>query len=190
VKETNSLQVINNVIDGPFNIGIIRYQIEYENYFFDYLTEKQLRYEPIWEYELLVLMSEQHPLAQNEKIHAKELDDYTEISHGDNTVPYLMQGGSVKVNGSANKSKNIYIYERCSQYDLLGEIPTTYMWVTPIPEKWLERYHLVQRKCKASGNRLKDVFFYPKDYKFSELDRKFIDKLYASKNEVAFKEYF
>ena len=26
VQETNSIQVINNIIDGPFNLGIIRYQ--------------------------------------------------------------------------------------------------------------------------------------------------------------------
>jgi DNA-binding transcriptional LysR family regulator len=66
VHETNSFQVINNITDGPFSLGIIRYQAEYENYFMDYLTDKQLRYEPLWEYEHLALMSVNHPLAHNE----------------------------------------------------------------------------------------------------------------------------
>lgn len=189
VNETNSIQVINNVIDGPYNIGIIRYQIEYENYFMDYLTDKQLSYEPIWEFDNLVLMSEQHPLADREKLDYKELQEYTEISHGDNAIPYLMQGNPGRQNRNSGTSKHIYIFERCSQYDMLATIPTTYMWVSPIPEKWLNRYRLIQRRCKAAGTRYKDMFIYPKDYKFTELDRKFIDKLSEAKNKVSFNQY-
>ena len=64
-------------------------------------------------------------------------------------------------------------------------------WKTesPIPEEWLERYDLVQRVCRVDNQRCKDLLVYRKGYKLSELDRKFIDKLYASKNLVAFKEY-
>ncbi|MDF2512286.1 MAG: putative transcriptional regulator [Herbinix sp.] len=189
VQETNSIQVINNIIDGPFNLGIIRYQTEYENYFVDYLSEKQLRFEPIWEFEYLVLMSEKHPLASNEKLEYQELKKFIEITHGDNSIPYIMQSSSVKPDAATKSSKSIYVYERCSQYDLLSTIPTTYMWVSPIPDKWLLRYQLIQRKCKASGQRYKDVFIYPKDYKFTELDRRFIDKLSEAKNEVTFKYY-
>ena len=188
VQETNSMQVINNVTDGPFNLGIIRYQTEYENYFVDYLTDKQLRYEPIWEFEHLALMSVKHPLAQQEKVEYQELKRYMEIIHGDNSIPYLMQNSYIKEEASKT-AKRIYVYERCSQYDLLSEIPTTYMWVSPIPEKWLVRYQLVQRKCKTQGHNFKDVLIYPKDYKFTELDKRFINKLYEEKNEVTFREY-
>lgn len=189
VHETNSLQVINNIIDGPFNIGIIRYQVEYENYFFDYITEKQLRYEPVWEYDVLALMSEKHPLADNEKVEYKNLKKYTEIIHGDIAIPYLAQQNITKLNKDENTEKHIYIYERGSQYDLLSSIHTTYMWVSPITDKWLNRYHLIQRKCKTSGIHYKDIFIYPKDYKLTALDRKFIDKLSETKNEVSFKDY-
>jgi DNA-binding transcriptional LysR family regulator len=189
VHETNSFQVINNIIDGPFNTGIIRYQTEYENYFYDYLNEKQLRSEPLWEFDHLALMSEKHPLADREKVDYKELREFTEIEHGDTIIPYLMQGNNMKANRTENTSKHIYIYERCSQYDMLSTIPTTYMWVSPIPEKWLTRYNLIQRKCKAPGHRYKDVFIYLKDYKLTEMDLKFIDKLSEAKNDVSFKEY-
>jgi len=188
VQETNSIQVINNIIDGPFNIGIIRYQTEYENYFVDFLNEKQLLHETIWEFEYLVLMSADHPLAFNEKIDQQELKRYTEITHGDTSIPYILQN-SMKEETPSKASKKIFVYDRCGQYDLLSEIPSTYMWVSPIPDKWLNRYHLVQRKCKASGNVYKDVFVYPKDYKLTELDRRFIDKLSEAKNEVTFRDY-
>lgn len=189
VQETNSIQVINNIIDGPFNLGIIRYQAEYENYFINYLNEKQLRYEPIWEFDYLAVMSKHHPLAQKETVEYQELKFFTEITHGDTSIPYIMHSNSLKADASSKASKYIYVYERCSQYDLLSSIPTTFMWVSPIPEKWLERYHLVQRSCKVPGHKHKDVFIYPRDYKLSTLDRKFIDKLYEVKNEVTFREY-
>jgi DNA-binding transcriptional LysR family regulator len=189
VHETNSFQVINNIIDGPFNTGIIRYQAEYENYFYDYLNEKQLRSEPLWEFDLLALMSVNHPLATKEIIEYEELREYTEIEHGDTIIPYLMQGSGIKASITENTAKHIYIYERCNQYDMLSTIPTTFMWVSPIPDKWLTRYNLLQRKCKAVGHHYKDVFIYLKDYKLTALDRKFIDKLSEAKNEISFKEY-
>ncbi|MGF7141779.1 DNA-binding transcriptional LysR family regulator [Anaerotaenia torta] len=189
IQETNSIQVVNNIIDGPFHLGIIRYQTEYENYFIDYLTEKQLKFEPIWEFEYLVLMSEQHPLARKEKLGNQELEAYTEITHGDTAIPYLMPGGSGKAEPPGGASKCIYVYERCSQYDLLSTVPTTYMWVSPIPEKWLERYRLIQRRSSDRGKRYKDVLIYPKQYQFTELDRDFVNKLYQARNEVSFREY-
>jgi DNA-binding transcriptional LysR family regulator len=188
ISETNSIQVVNNIVDGPFNIGVIRYQTEYENYFVDYLCEKQLRYEPVWEFEYLVLLSENHPLANIEKLEEQELRSYTEITHGDTFIPYIMQNNN-KTEAAIKTSKHIYVYERCSQYDLLSTIPTTYMWVSPIPDKWLDRYKLVQRKCKVDGHKYKDVFIYPKDYKLTELDRRFFDKLSEARNEVSFREY-
>jgi DNA-binding transcriptional LysR family regulator len=189
VQETNSIQTINNIIDGPFNLGIIRYQTEYENYFLGYLADKQLRYEPVWEFEYLALMSEKHPLALCDKVEYQELRGYTEIAHGDTAIPYIMHGSNSREELSSKVSKRIYVYERCSQYDLLASIPTTYMWVSPIPDNWLKRYGLVQRVCKAIGHRYRDAVIYPKDYQLTQLDRRFLDKLSEAKNEVSFREY-
>lgn len=189
VQETNSMQAINNITDGPFDLGIIRYQTLYETYFLDYLADKQICYEPIWEFDYLVVMSAKHPLAQVKKIEREELNHYTEIVHGDTAIPYLTQTTAKKGDPLKKAEKRIYVYERCSQFDLLSSIPTTYMWVSPIPEKWLKRYDLVQRKCKMSDQKYKDLLIYPKGYKLTPLDRKFIDKLYESKNEVSFIDY-
>ena len=189
VSETNSMQAISNIVEGRFNLGIIRYQTVYENYFLDYLAEKDLRSDPIWEFEYLVVMSKQHPLAAAKKIRYSELGKYTEIMHGDTSIPYLPSGETKRTAESVHARKRIYVYERCSQFDLLNYIPTTYMWVSPIPQEWLDRYDLVQRICRADNHKYKDLLIYPKGYTLTNLDRKFIDKLYESKNEVAFREY-
>ena len=182
------MQTINSIVDGQCNIGIIRYQTIYEQYFMDFLHEKQLQFEPIWEFEYLILMSKEHPLANIETIDFDQLKQYTEIVHGDTYIPYLSGNGKI-VSGTPHVKKKIYLYERATQFDLLCKIPSTFMWVSPIPEDLLDRYELIQRKCFINGNRHKDVLIYPKNYKLSPLDKKFVDKLYESKNEVAFNNY-
>ncbi|QHQ63133.1 LysR family transcriptional regulator [Anaerocolumna sedimenticola] len=189
IKETNSMEAINNIIYDKFDLGIIRYQCIYENYFFNYLAEKDFSYDLIWEYEYLAVMSKNHPLASLKDIHYGELSKFMEITHGDISVPYITGGDTKKIKEPNPLKKRIYVYERCSQFDLLSHIPTTFMWVSPIPEDLLERYGLIQRKCYVPNHQYKDVLIYPKGYKFTPLDKKLIDKIYEAKNEVAFREY-
>jgi DNA-binding transcriptional LysR family regulator len=189
VQETNSMQTINNIVEHQFNLGVIRYQTIYENYFLDYLADKGICHDHIWEFEYLALMSKRHPLADAKEVQYSKLNKYIEIVHGDTIVPYIA-GRDVKKNSESSQShKRIYVYERCTQFDLLAHIPNTYMWVSPIQDELLRRFELIQRKCKAANHMYKDILIYPKGYKFSAFDKKFLDKLYESKNEVAFKEY-
>lgn len=215
IQETNSMQAISNILDNNFNLGIIRYQISYENYFLDYLKEKKLSYEAIWDFEYLALMSENHLLANADAITSKELINYTELVHGDNFIPYINEIEIKKAQRESWGEKRIYVYERASQFDILSKIPSTFMWVSPIPDKLLKSYGLVQRKCSQincthinnlpsaltnhisskpincanSSHRLKDMLIYPRNYKLSKLDKDFIDKLFLSRNEVAFEKY-
>ena len=185
IQETNSMKTINDVADRRFNLGIVRYQAKYEQYFLDFLAEKRLRCEPIWEFQYVALFSGSHPLAQAEKIDLKELRKYTEIVHGDTAIPYL-SGDDAAADGSAPRARNrIVLYERGNQFELLTRIPTTFMWVSPIPEETLSLFRLVQRSCDFPGNRQKDVLIYPERYKLTKLDKRFIGKLRESRDEAA-----
>lgn len=188
IQETNSMQAISNIASGKFNLGIIRYQNTYENYFKDFLKDKKISYDLIWEFEYLALMNEKHVLAKQENIDYNELKKSVEIVHGDSSIPYITDHENKKL--SSDHSSKITLYERCNQFELLSNVPATFMWVSPIPENYLKRYGLVQRKCDTGIKKFKDVLIYSKGYKFTKLDKKFIDKLYESKNEVSFKEYF
>ncbi|MFB0919452.1 MAG: LysR family transcriptional regulator [Oscillospiraceae bacterium] len=188
ILETNSLQTINNVAEGKFNLGIIRYQMVYEQYFKDFLKEKQLRSDTIWEFEYLALMSRAHSLADVQEIKPSDLEQSIEIIHGDTIIPYLSQEKNKAQKASAVK-KRITLYERGNQFELLSHIPTTFMWVSPIPAEMLARFELVQRKCRFQGNKYKDMLIYMQDYSFSQLDKRFIDRLYEAKNEVSFQNY-
>ncbi|MDR1956713.1 MAG: LysR family transcriptional regulator [Treponema sp.] len=189
VQETNSMQTITNLVENRFKLGIIRYQTMYENYFLDYLADKGLGHEHIWEFEYVVLMSKAHALAGADEVLYGELSRFIEILHGDTAVPYLGALETQRAQGTVPQRKRIYLYERCNQFDLLSSLPLTYMWVSPIPDTLLERYQLVQRRCMLENNQFKDVLIYPRGYCFSALDKRFIDKIYASKNALSFRTF-
>jgi DNA-binding transcriptional LysR family regulator len=189
IQETSSISAIDNVIGNKFNLGIIRYQTIYENYYFNYLEDKHLDHDQIWEFEYLALMSKDHPLAMDDELRFSELKKYIEIAHGDTVIPYLNAMEPRYPSLEAIPKKRIYLYERFNQFDLLARLPTTYIWVSPIPDKLLKRYGLVQRKCAFPSNRYKDVLIYRNGYAFTVLDKKFIDKIFESRNEVSLKQY-
>ena len=170
-------------------MGIIRYRKDYEDYFEKYLTGMKLIYETIWEFEYVLVMSENHPLALKPEISGSDLKDYVKITHGDIEMP----GNGRNMNEERQRSageidvgeKTIYVYERGSQFDLLTNVPTTYMWVSPLPERHLKQYHLVQRACKVPNNLYRDVLIYRKDYQLGEYDILFQKKIYESKVEVS-----
>lgn len=190
VCETNSMQTISNVAESGFNLGVIRYQMQYENYFMDYLKEKQLDHKVFWEFSCLVLMSERHPLAQRETIDYDELKDSSiEIIHGDNVVPYLAAPAMDMHHESTPLSKRIYVYERGSQLEILTRVPRTFMWVSPLPDELLRRFALVQRVCHLPDNVFRDVLIYSRKYLFNAVDKAFLNKLSEVQNELAFSHF-
>lgn len=184
-KETNSMKTIKNVVEGECRLGIIRYHKDHESYFVNFLKEKGLQYEEVWEFECLALMSQNNPLALTNDISYKELNKYIEIVHGDITVPNLSPADIKKNEDKQQKKRRIYIYERGSQFDLLKYVTNSYMWVSPLPQQQLEDYGLVQKKCLVQNLIYKDVIIYQKGYKFLKMDNAFIEELNRVKASIS-----
>lgn len=185
VRETSSMEVINNVTSGRYNLGIIRYRSIYEQYFSDFLSHHRISSETVWEFELLLLMSCGHALAKVEKLEPEMLTGCTEIVHGDTVIPYLSARGEAGAERGAQVDRQIRLYERGNQFEMLSHMPTTFMWSSPIPEDMLERYGLVQRRCPIPGNSYKDLLIYPNDHRFTVLEKRFIDQLAQARDKVA-----
>ena len=129
------------------------------------------------EFSYLLVMSEKSPLAKKENIELTDLADYVEIAHADPFVPSLPQIDAKKAELSEFVDKRIFVFERGSQMDLLSENPNTFMWVSPIPPRILERFGLVQRQCPENQKVYRDVLVYRKNYRFTELDQMFIEEV-------------
>lgn len=185
-KETNSMGAINDVNNGDSNLGIIRYQKLYESYFLSFLKDSDLEYEPLWEFDMCLLMSKHHPLAHHKDIPYYDLCDYTEIVHGDFQVPSLSPSELKKDFRAKLPSKRIYVYERGSQFDLLQRVKGSFMWVSPIPQDVLDHQNMILRKSSAGSLVNKDIIIYKQNHVFTPYEKLFIEMLKNfTKNEEA-----
>ncbi len=183
-KETNSYRAINNILQSNYNLGIIRYQTAFESYFLKMMEEKDLKHQDIWEFEYVALMDKEHPLATKQDLTKEDFRDCIEIVHGDPYVPSLQIAYVKKAEFSDLTDKKIYIYERGTQYDLLQDVPNTFMWVSPLSEEVLERHHAIQKRCHGLSHKYKDVLIYRNGYHLSAIDRRFIEELNKAKDEA------
>ena len=183
-KETNSMRAVKNILQEDYKLGIIRYAENYDKYYKTMMDEKGLDYELITEFRHVLIMSSESPLAKKEKITYGDLVDLVEISNPDPYVPSLPLAEVRKEELSEISSRRIFVFERASQFELLSENPETYMSVSPVPQKTLERFGLAQRKCDENKRVYKDLLIHRKDYSHSELDNMFIEYVIKSKREV------
>ncbi len=180
-KETNSKRAIDNIINHDYKLGIIRYSENHDKYFRTLLEEKGLCYELISQFSYKLLMSKDNPLSAKDTISYEDLSDFIEIAHADPYVPSMPLAKIIKEELPDNINRRIYVFERASQFDILSENPETFMWVSPVTDKILARYGLVQKDCTDSNKIYKDILIYKKGYKFSALDNRFITELCNAK---------
>ncbi len=181
-KETNALRAIKNVLEQNYQMGIIRYAEQFDKYYKEMLESKGLTYELITKFKYNLVMSKQSPLAKLPEIGFSDLREHIEIAHADPYVPSLALS-EVKKEELPDMDKRIYVFERASQFELLDENHETFMWVSLIPQKLLNRYGLIQRECYENKKIYKDVLIYKKDYKLTDLDKAFITELCRVKRE-------
>ena len=184
IRETNSMHVIDAVAYGHYVLGIIRCHVEDEDYFLKNLAEKGLQHETVWQSEYMALMRQDHPLARQEVLRGADFAPYMEIAFGDEEVPYIRVSES-RSGELLEHTKRILVYDRAMQLDLLRSNPAAYGWASAVPKDILERNNLIQRKCVRS-RQFKDILISRAGYRFSKLDRTFLDMLFLQRNAVAY----
>lgn len=183
-KETNSFRAMSNIIEADYNLGIIRYRQDFQSYFEAGLRERGLNSMDLLDYSPLAVMSKEHPLANRPQLTMADFEPYLEVAHGDPYIPSLPGREMKKVAIDESVRKRIFVFERGSQFDLLCGLNTSYMWVSPIPEALLKRYDLVQKWVSDNEKIYKDVLIFKKGYRFSELDKLFLDTLVKVKQNL------
>lgn len=175
-KETNSQDAVEQILHNGFHLGIIRYPLPMDAEYKARLSQNHLSFREVWTFDYLLLLSENSPLAQKAEVHPSDLHGMTELIHGDISDPFIPQ--------TADAGKCIFLYERGSQFDFLQSVPSTYMWVSPLPEELLKRHHLVQKPC--SGNRYcyKDVLVFKEDHRLSAYAERFYATLLQTRDEI------
>ena len=180
LRETNSADTLKDVENGEYNLGIIRFSSALEGHYTQTAAAKGLLLEPVFQFSLRLLMSADHPLAEKEEITAEDLMPYIEIAHGDGTTG--RREGLERKGRLLESARRVYVFERGSQFNLLMEDPRTYMWVSPMPEEILSRWHLVERQCRKRTGMFRDALICRKGYSFTAWDKEFLKELESVKN--------
>lgn len=176
-SETNTNEAIDNIRSNGFDLGIIRFPLKLEEEFIHAIKRKNLSYREVYTFKYLVLLSEEHPLAKQKEIHLSDLDNMTELVHGDVYVDFISEQEINQLKPSTKDNKRIFLYERGSQFEFLRNVKDTYIWVSPLPQEVLRQNHVVQIPCLESNVIFKDVMIFDKDYQFSAYAREFMKTL-------------
>ena len=171
---------INDVASGESDFGIVRYQSIYEEYFLGSIQDRGLSQELVSEFTTVLLMSKDHPLASYENVSFHMLSGYPEIVQGDFKVPSVPLSQIQRGASFQSHAKRIYVYDRGSQYDILQRVPGSFMWVSPIPEEYLQQHGLVTKKCQLPSMLHRDIVIYPKREPLSEYGKRFVELLRKS----------
>ena len=178
-SETNSQEAIENILNQGFQLGIIRYPDFMEDRVQGLLAQKRLCSKPIWDFAYMLLVSENSPLAGKQQAHPEDIAGWTELVHGDVENAFLPERTD-----ALGEPKRIYLYERGSQFDFLSNVPGTYMWVSPLPQKVLAQHGLVQLPCPENRYRYRDALIFNEDHPFTGYTKDFYQVLLQTKDEI------
>jgi len=183
-KETNSETTMNDIIKGEVNLGIIRYSEKYSNYFEVFLKEKGFVRNEILDFTSFVLVNKKSSLAKMKKIKKSDLKEKIEIVYGDFYIPNMHITEIKKKIAQNNKNQNIQVYDRGSCFELLERNEETYFCSSPLNPQELEKHQLVQLQIDGDSEVFKDVLISRATYRFSLLDKKFLNYLTNTAREI------
>lgn len=175
IRESGAIEALDFVLRQGYHIALLRYAAEDEDYYLRYCQRHGLRQEPIMEFSYLLLTSQDSPLAQRQVQNLDELNDYIEVLHGDTHLP---GDESTASRWEVNPNRRIHVYERCSQFSILQNLPTAYMWSSPMPQRALEQYHLALHGCPAQKQQMRDVLVYPEREPLQPEEQLFVQLLH------------
>ena len=175
IRESGAIEALDFVLRQGYHIALLRYAAEDEDYYLRYCQRHGLRQEPIMEFSYLLLTSQDSPLARRQVRELDELNDYIEVLHGDTHLPGEESTAS---RWEVNPNRRIHVYERCSQFSILQNLPTAYMWSSPMPQRALEQYHLALHNCPAQKQQMRDVLVYPEREPLQPEEQLFVQLLH------------
>ncbi len=188
--ETSNEEIINRVLYKGYDLGIIRFPIEFEADYKKRLVEMQLKFQELFTFRFVATMSRKHPLAGKQMLRLGDLSDYIILTHGDNR----------SVNFSDKETDSLYLadisrncitlFERGSQFDFLRNIQGSYMLVSPLPQDVLQANDLVQIPISEKDVGLfVDLIITRKNRRYTEFERRLISHISEVQQQIMPVEY-
>ena len=179
--ETDPADAIELVSNAECNLGIVR-MFNFDKDYYQHLLEfKNLSSYTLCDFDSVVLMSKNSPLANKTFIEKKDLEGLIAIRHGDIRLPRHTTSFLDDLYKSAGVNQIIKVYERASEFEILTALRKAFMFVSPMPEATLKRYNLVTKHTSPTLLKGRDILIYRRGYTLSREDTQFIEYL---RNEI------
>lgn len=164
IRECHSRQALELLENGTVEIAIIRYSMEYQDFFTEQAQSKSFAMQRLSQTEYEILISRMNPLAGCEKISVEELSGFRELIHRD-TFYTADQKSAVN---------QIYTVDRLAQFQFLKNISDSYMWSEPLPGIILDTMQLSQHRCQGGGPRYQNAFLFKPQCAMSPIEKDFL----------------
>lgn len=163
LRECHPRQALELLDSGSAEIAVIRYAMEYQDYFSEQAAQRKLTMIPLSTVEYRVVLSVTNPLAGGEWICGEDLESCTEIMHRDTFFP-----------GSREERRQIYAVDRMAQMQMLHILPMSYFWSEPLPGHMLSGSRLKQLPCREGGTVYENVLVYKPQCAMSQSEKDFL----------------
>lgn len=168
IRECHPRQSLELLDGGYAEIAVLRYCVEYQDYFSEQAAVKELALIPLDTVEYRITLRENHPLAHRDHIQKSELLNYTELVHRDTFFPQSKE---------QTLCSQIYTVDRMSQLQFLQAMPGTYLWAEPLPSAMLKENRLIQLPCPDNTTRYQNTVAYKPQCAMSEIEKEFLRRL-------------
>ncbi len=176
--ETSNEEIINRVLYKGYDLGIIRFPIEFEADYKKRLVEMQLKFQELFTFRFVATMSRKHPLAGKQMLRLGDLSDYIILTHGDNRSVNFSDKETDSLYMADISKNTITLFERGSQFDFLRNIQGSYMLVSPLPQDVLQANDLVQIPISEKDVGLfVDLIITRKNRRYTDFERRLISHI-------------
>ena len=188
--EASNEEIINRVLFRGYDLGIIRFPIEFELDYKKRLVEMQLKFQELLTFRFVATMSRNHPLAEKKLLKLSDMKPYIILSHGDNRSVNFSDKETDSLYLSGISDNSITLFERGSQFDFLRNIRGSYMLVSPLPVDVLEANDLVQIPfAEHEVGLFVDLIITRKNRRYSEFERKLIAHIIDVQQQIMPQDY-
>lgn len=188
--EASNEEIINRVLYKGYDLGIIRFPIEFEPDYKKRLVEMQLKFQELFTFRFVATMSRRHPLAGKQLLYLADLDPYIILTHGDNHSFNFSDKETDSLYLADISRSSITLFERGSQFDFLRNIQGSYMLVSPLPRDVLQANDLVQIPISEEDVGLfVDLIITRKNRRYSEFERKLINNIIEVQQQIMPQDY-
>lgn len=177
IRECSAMDAINNLLHHDHHLAVVRYDAEEENAYASLFRLKNLDYRLLLEEDYRLVTKQGGRLAGQEPGKPSELDDYLEIVYRDERLPDGSSLDTMWEQEALSHRRTVQVHDRGSQFDILRELPDSYMWVSPVPPELLSQYGLTEKRCAWQKKRFRDVIVCPAGRIPGKEERDFIAEL-------------